>query len=106
MTAGEELARSVGTLAACQALGLARASVYRRRHDALLPPAPPPRRPTPARALSDEERGSVLGKLHEDRFVDKAPSEVYATLLDEGEYLCAERTRLDSKFALHVSQNR
>jgi putative transposase len=92
MIAGEELARSVGTLAACQALGLARASVYRRRDAALLPPVAPHRRPTPARALADEERRAVLGKLHEDRFVDKAPSEVYATLLDEGEYLCAERT--------------
>jgi len=30
--------------------------------------------------------------LHEPRFVDLAPAEVYATLLDEGRYLCSERT--------------
>jgi putative transposase len=34
----------------------------------------------------------VLDVLHEPRFMDLAPAEVYATLLDEGIYLCAERT--------------
>jgi putative transposase len=34
----------------------------------------------------------VLAVLHEERFVDLAPAEVYATLLDEGLYLCSERT--------------
>jgi len=31
-------------------------------------------------------------RLREPRFVDLAPAEVYATLLDEGAYLCSERT--------------
>jgi len=35
---------------------------------------------------------AVLAALHEPRFVDLAPAEVYATLLDEGRYLCSERT--------------
>jgi putative transposase len=30
--------------------------------------------------------------MHSPRFVDKAPAEVYATLLDEGVYVCSERT--------------
>jgi putative transposase len=30
--------------------------------------------------------------LHSERFVDRAPAEVYATLRDEGRYLCSERT--------------
>lgn len=30
--------------------------------------------------------------LNEDRFVDKAPAEIYASLLDEGRYLCSIRT--------------
>jgi putative transposase len=30
--------------------------------------------------------------LHEPRFVDVVPAEVYATLLGEGRYLCSERT--------------
>jgi putative transposase len=34
----------------------------------------------------------VLDALHEPRFVDLSPGEVYATLLDEGTYLCSERT--------------
>jgi len=34
----------------------------------------------------------VLDVLHEPRFVDLAPAEVFATLLDEGCYLCSERT--------------
>lgn len=44
------------------------------------------------RALSDLERERVLSILHDDRFVDKAPAEVYAALLDEGIYLCSIRT--------------
>lgn len=34
----------------------------------------------------------MLTVLHEPRFVDLAPAQVYATLLDEGTYYCAERT--------------
>ena len=43
-------------------------------------------------ALGAGERARVLAALHEPRFVDLAPAEVYATLLDEGRYLCSERT--------------
>jgi len=42
--------------------------------------------------LSAPERQQVLEILHEPRFVDLAPAEVYATLLDEGQYVCSERT--------------
>ena len=51
----------------------------------------PPRRRSP-RALGEAERAAVLEQLHTPRFVDLAPGEVYATLLDEGRYLCSERT--------------
>ena len=34
----------------------------------------------------------MLEVLHETRFVDLAPAQVYAQLLDEGRYLCSERT--------------
>ncbi len=51
---------------------------------------PPQRRPSP-RALTADEQRTVLARLHEPRFVDLAPAEVYATLLDEGAYLCSER---------------
>jgi putative transposase len=43
-------------------------------------------------ALAPPERLAVLDVLHSDRFQDKAPLQVYATLLDEGCYLCSPRT--------------
>ena len=49
-------------------------------------------RPTPARALSETERGEVFDTLCSERFVDRSPAEVVATLLDEEVYLCSERT--------------
>jgi transposase InsO family protein len=80
------------TAGACAALGLARASVYRARTRLARPPAsPPPRRPPP-RALGPDERSRVLDVLRTPRFVDQAPAEIYATLLDEGVYLCSIRT--------------
>jgi putative transposase len=42
--------------------------------------------------LSEAERQQVLELLHSERFVDQAPPVVYATLLDEGQYLCSVRT--------------
>jgi putative transposase len=52
-------------------------------------PAP---RPSPPRALSPDEREAVLGILHGERFMDHAPAQVHARLLDEGSYLCSTRT--------------
>lgn len=75
--------------AVCDALGVSRASLYRRR---AAPPRPSRTRPKPARALSEAECTTVLDTLREPRFVDLAPAEVYATLLDEGTYLCSIRT--------------
>jgi putative transposase len=72
----------------CAALGLARASYYRLQR--ANPRAATER--THPRALSVEERKDVLGVLNSERFWDQAPGEVYATLLDEGKYLCSERT--------------
>lgn len=91
MNAASQLANEVGTAPACVAVGVARATFYRYRQVAESPrPAKP--RPTPPRALSTEERQVVLGELHSERFVDQAPAEVYATLLDEDRYLCSIRT--------------
>ena len=84
----EELAPVVGTQAACRALGVSRASLYRRRRSRPAAVA----RSRPPRALTAEERESVLDQLHSPRFVDQAPAEVYATLLDEGVYHCSIRT--------------
>ena len=45
-----------------------------------------------ARALADDERHAVLDVRHSARFYAASPAETYATLLDEGPYLAAERT--------------
>jgi putative transposase len=88
LSAVAELATQVGWRPACQALGVSRATVYRRRR----PATPPPGRPRPPRGLPPAEREAVLAQLHSPRFVDLAPREIYATLLDEGQYLCSART--------------
>ena len=85
----QPLASQVGVAPACRALGVPRASFYRRQRPA---PGHQQPRPTPARALCASERAHVLDVLASPRFVDRSPAEVVATLLDEGQYLCAERT--------------
>jgi hypothetical protein len=49
-------------------------------------------RPRPTRALSVPQRQEVLDLPHAPRFADQAPAEIYATLLDEGDYRCSIRT--------------
>lgn len=92
MIAAHQLGQTVGRAGACRALNVPRASLYRH----LRPPSPqadpPAPRPSPPRALVPEERQQVLDVLHSERFRDKAPPEVFATLLDEGTYLCSLRT--------------
>ena len=95
MEAATTLAPTIGIVSSCQALGLARASFYRQTRPAargddtratvLLVRASP-------RALDSGERQAVLETLHSARFQDCSPTEVYATLLDEGVYLASERT--------------
>jgi putative transposase len=111
----------VGIAPLCAALGVSRATFYRRRErepavDSLVekvvpaaaegvrkaagadgivavdPACAPPAPKRSPRALSAEERSLVMTTLNEARFCNLAPAEVYATLLDEGKYLCSERT--------------
>jgi len=89
LKAAETLAPHVGPKAACEALGVSRATFYRRRTPSTGHQQP---RPTPARALSEAQRDEVYDVLCSERFVDRSPAEVFATLLDEGTYLCSERT--------------
>lgn len=76
----------IGIAPACAALSVARASFYRRQH----PTGAGARRPRfVPRALLPDERMQVLARLTDDRFADRAPAQVYATLLDEGTFLCS-----------------
>ena len=88
MAAVNELCPVVGTQAACEILGLPRASFYRQQR----PTFGPSKKAVSARALSLTERGAVLACLHEERFQDRSPAVVFATLLDEGVYHCSLRT--------------
>jgi len=92
MTVVSELTSQFGVAAACQALAVPRSSFYRSRQvpsPKVNPPSPPARSP---RSLSEQEQSVVRGTLNSPRFVDQAPREVYATLLDEDRYLCSWRT--------------
>jgi putative transposase len=91
MITTNSLAMTVGIKPACDALVVSRAGFYRWRNKRenseqvcirQLPPL----------ALSREEQQLVLDTLHDERYVDKAPQEVYAALLDGGSYLCSVRT--------------
>lgn len=75
----------IGVKAACAALGLARSQYYRKQQPEL------PRQPkaAPARKLTEAERATVRSLLNSQRFADQAPREVYASLLDEGRYVCS-----------------
>lgn len=90
MAAVNDLSAEVGVAPACRALAMPRATFYRsKRATSASGPSP---RSRPARALGLEERAAVLETLNSERFCDMAPTAVYATLLDEGTYLCSVRT--------------
>ncbi len=91
MEAAEELAPDVGSAAACRAMGVSRATLYRRRNPSQ-PRESTRTKPRQPRALKPEERRQVLDLLHSPRFVDKPPAAIYASLLDEGVYHCSTRT--------------
>jgi putative transposase len=83
----DQLAPIVGTNAALQAVGVDRATWY-RRHRKNPKPVRPERVATPQpRALSAVERKQIKAALESDEFVDEAPATVYAKLLDQGIYL-------------------
>lgn len=89
------LAPQLGVRAACEAVGAAQASYYRRHRQSPAPARPEPiphRQRHQPRALTAAERQVILDVLHSERFVDVAPAEVWATLLDEGVYLGSQST--------------
>jgi putative transposase len=96
------LGPQLGIAPTCAALGVPRATYYRHRWPRSAP-RPPRRSP---RALPAHEQAAVLAVLHEPRFVDLAPAEIYATLLDEGRYLCSVRTMYRLLAAAHEVRER
>ena len=85
MQTAAELSKRIGKREACAVLGIPRIRLYRTEK-------PRSAARTSPRALSQPEREAVRQELNSERFQDCAPREVYATLLDEGRYLCSWRS--------------
>ena len=87
----DDLAPQAATAAACRLLGRSRAGHYRAQAA-----ADAGRRSRAGRRRATRsptaERAQVLAVLTSDRFVDKSVAQVWATLLDEGTYLCSMST--------------
>ena len=94
----------VPVLAACVALGLSRATLYRATSPGL-PPAVRDRARSPRR-LGDDERQAILDVMHTDDFGDQPPMEVYAKLLSGGVYLASIRTMYRILAAVGESKER
>ena len=85
-----ELTPLVGTRRACRLTGRSRASHYRDAQGPVHgPPAP---RCSPANKLTDDELDELLDLLHSEAFVDLAPAQVWAVLLDAGTYIASIST--------------
>jgi len=85
----QSLGEQIGVTKACEVLALPRSSLYAARKPR---PARVRQPSVPPRALSAEEKAQVGETLNRERFADLAPREVYARLLDEGQYLCSVPT--------------
>ncbi len=90
METAATLSNDIGKKAACKALDVPRSTFYRNMTTAETQQKK--ERPAPPLALCRAEQQQVLDNLHEERFWDSNPYQVYATLLDEGTYLCSART--------------
>jgi putative transposase len=85
-----ELIPLVGVRRACVLTGRSRAGHYRDAQGPVYgPPAP---RCSPANKLTDVELDALLDLLHSPQFVDLAPAQVWAILLDAGTYLASIST--------------
>lgn len=79
---------------ACEALCLNRSTVYAHQRRAASDEAPKRCRqnsPQP-KALTAEERETVINTLNSEPFIDQPPKEVYQRLLESGRYLCSVST--------------
>jgi putative transposase len=85
-----ELEPLIGVRQACVLTGRSRASHYRdARGPVHGPPAP---RTAPTNKLSDAEFDALLDLLRSEPFVDLAPAQVWAILLDTGTYMASIST--------------
>jgi putative transposase len=92
MNLADQLSTDVGTKAACAALAVPRATIYRRRaaRRSTGMPARTPRHSS--RALTPDEHRQVVMELNSEQNANLAVPQVYAQMLDQGRYLCSIRT--------------
>ena len=83
----EQLGFTIVVEKAYRVLAIPRSSLYQSCHTSN---EPKPRLPSP-RALSETETSTIRVILNSERFQDQSPREMYATLIDEGQYLCSYR---------------
>ena len=90
MNVVDTIAREAPMRTVCDALGVSRSTLLRRRREPCLRSSAKAR--WVPRALTTQERAESLAMLHSERFADRAPATIHATLLDEGIYLCSVST--------------
>jgi len=86
----ELVASGVNRRRACKVLACARAGHYRRRRAPLQ--GPPEPRPRSHRAITPDEQQQIVATLNSERFCDRAPAQIWATMLDEGTYVASIST--------------
>ena len=94
MRAVQALGTDIGVVAACSALAVNRAGIYRERarRRGAVSRRPPTVRPRPPLAQTPAEQDLLLGVLNSERFADVAPASIFAILLDESRYHGSIRT--------------
>jgi transposase InsO family protein len=95
--------KGVALTALCDSLQISRATLYRENkteHSSALCTR------KPHNALSEEQKQKILDLLHEERFIDATPYDVYYTLLDEGQYIASIRTMYRTLLEVGESQDR
>ncbi len=88
----EAVAAGARLVRACQVLGLTARTVQRWRRGGLEDGRPRAQRPSPANALSPEERERALALLCSPEWCDLSPKQVVPRLADEGLYIASEST--------------
>lgn len=88
----------------CTALDLAPATYYRYRNGPVRSTAL--ERLPSGRALALTERRTVLDLLNSERFCDDAPRQIWAALLDEGQYYCSVSTMYRILHSEHAVRER
>lgn len=88
----ELIAAGTSTRSAVKLTGLSRATQGRRVHRIPAGPQPQSAAVAPVNKLTQSEERAVLAVLHSERFVDKPPAQIYATLLAEDTYVCSIST--------------